>query len=109
VQVNWKGVQCVAGLQEVVLWAQGIQLGTDYDSRREQCSHLCAHTKCYELLHLIAESERLNQQRKNCQVWVDCPHSGCLLKVRCCPHNPMCIKFCDGYTDCEDFVARGLH
>lgn len=103
IQVSAGGANKFATLQEVVLWAKGISL---YPG--EQCSHLCARPTCVGLDHIIAESERENQRRKGCVVWVDCPH--CALKISACVHGDVkCIKYSDGYSDAASFGAAGLH
>jgi len=59
-------------------------------------SHLCGHSKCFAPDHLRCEPTVDNQRRKNCVVWVDCPHHGICLPgefiVWVCVHQPYCIK-----------------
>jgi hypothetical protein len=56
-------------------------------------SHLCGNTKCYNPQHLIEESALQNNARKNCLVWVDCPHCNAGTGViMTCTHDPRCIK-----------------
>ena len=103
IQVSWKGANKFATLQEVVLWAGGSVLGLG-----EQCSHLCCAPACFSLNHIVAESEVLNQLRKGCLVWVDCPH--CALKILICNHGVnKCIKYHEEYADAAAFLARGVH
>lgn len=60
---------------------------------KEEASHLCGHTCCQTLGHVIWEEKTLNQRRKGCRVWVDCTHElGCQMKVLVCTHVPMCVK-----------------
>jgi len=59
--------------------------------KHEEASHLCNHTACKSLGHVIWESAMKNQQRKGCQVWVECPHD-CGKVIIICPHEPKCIK-----------------
>lgn len=102
VQVSHGGANKFAVLQEVVLWGEGREVCLGH-----QASHLCAHSTCFKRGHIVSEEEQANQARRYCMVWVDCPH--CSLKIRVCQHVPMCIKFCAGYLDKDDFEARGLH
>jgi hypothetical protein len=67
-------------------------------------SHLCHFTCCSTVGHVIWEHKKLNQQRKGCAVWVNCPH-GCKKKVNACVHEPRCIKTIDG-VEWEDFVQN---
>jgi len=55
-------------------------------------SHLCHHSTCSRVGHVIWESSERNQSRKGCVVWVSCPHDDCELKIWVCPHEPKCIK-----------------
>src|ERR1700681_4019776 len=59
-------------------------------------SHLCHHTTCKVIGHVVWEPSEDNQRRKGCAVWVDCPH--CNLKVWACVHEPKCIRFIPGIT-----------
>jgi hypothetical protein len=48
----------------------------------------------------------VNNSRKNCGKWVDCPHphgddGPCPLKVMVCRHTPRCIKAIPGTTEAE--------
>lgn len=110
IQVSFRGENKFATLEEVVMWAGGFQ-----KSRPDhQCSHLCAEPACATCGHVISETAVENGLRKNCVVWVDCPHplpSGapCPLKISVCQHFPKCIKYCAGYSSQEDFLARGVH
>jgi hypothetical protein len=40
-----------------------------------EVSHLCNNSLCIKPTHLFAESSLLNNRRKGCPVFVDCPHS----------------------------------
>lgn len=104
IQVSSGGANKFAMLQEVVLWAGGFEL-----AEGEQCFHRCGQPACLVPGHVIAESELLNQRRKGCLVWVDCPH--CALKINVCRHGPdKCILHCEGgFLDSDDFEARGVH
>lgn len=102
IQVSSDGANHFACLQDVLCWSQGLvpQAG-------DQASHLCGLPSCLLPEHVVYESELLNQRRKGCVVWVDCPH--CSLKIMACQHLPRCVKFCPGYNDQVDFLARGIH
>jgi hypothetical protein len=75
---------------------------------RDQVSHLCHNPLCTIPAHVVVESVAANN-RKGCKVWVDCPHEGCELKVRVCDHEPMCIRYVEGYETWEEFLRWGLH
>lgn len=65
----------------------------------QDASHLCHHSVCMTVGHVIWEDPSKNQARKGCRVWVQCPHGqemGCTLKVNVCPHLPRCIKTIPG-------------
>lgn len=105
VQVSYRGANKVALLQEVCLWAQG-------KSEKVfgfQASHLCHHPTCTIPSHIHLELEQANQRRKNCAVWVDCPHLDCVLKVRVCEHFPRCIRYAPGFASAKDFWLHGVH
>lgn len=102
VQISADKVNHFALLQEVTLWAVSAFVGVG-----EQCSHLCCQPLCCTLGHVIAESELVNQRRKGCLVWVDCPH--CNLKILVCPHLPPCVKYAPGWADQGQFLANGIH
>jgi Zinc-binding loop region of homing endonuclease len=93
----------------VALWAKGVELDLRVEAQREQSSHLCHRARCFNPDHVVVETELKNQRRKNCPVWVDCPHDDCLLKVRACVHEPMCVRHCEGFASHKEFVANGLH
>jgi len=72
----------------------------------EEASHLCGHTVCKVVGHVIWENKTLNQNRKGCLVWVPCPHSHqmgvpCDKLIWVCPHTPPCIKAIPGTTEQE--------
>ena len=77
------------------------------NSKTLQASHLCHNPLCTIPAHVILESVVDNNNRKGCQVWVDCPH--CELKIFCCKHRPACVKFCPGYETLEEFLDWGIH
>lgn len=60
------------------------------DSRSEQISHLCADSRCFNIDHLIIETPKQNNSRKNCKVIVTCP-CPCKHTFFVCEHVPMCI------------------
>lgn len=65
-------------------------------------SHLCGHTVCKTVGHVIWESAEDNQRRKNCLVWVDCGHDkDCDMKVHACIHSPRCLKYIPGVDEHE--------
>lgn len=102
VQVSFGGANKFAVLQELLLWASGLDCGPG-----EQASHLCGQKLCMVKEHVVNESEVENQRRKGCLVWVDCPH--CSLKISVCPHTPRCVKLAPGWPGQAAFVANGIH
>lgn len=102
VQVSWGGANKFCVLGELLLWAQGITLVDKY-----QASHRCCQPLCLIAPHVCSESITLNNLRKGCLVWVDCPHYG--LKILVYTHKPCYIKFCPGFDSWEDFLERGMH
>jgi hypothetical protein len=103
VQVSYGGANKFVVLQELLLWGIGVRRGVPAD----QCSHRCNNRKCTVVGHVCCESVTLNNGRKGCLVFVDCPH--CQLKIFVCTHQPTCIKHAPGFSSWEDFVANGLH
>lgn len=101
VQVSWGGVNKLAVLQEVVLWANDTVVEKGQDA-----SHLCHQKRCLNLSHIIPEAAPDNQARKGCRVWVDCRH--CAKKLFVCVHEPSCIKYCPGYRDHEHLLTEGV-
>jgi hypothetical protein len=59
----------------------------------------------------LLETAVRNNGRKNCIVYVDCPHGdeGCGLKLIVCEHDPICIKHAEGYETWEEFLELGCH
>lgn len=111
IQISARGFNKFAVLGELLLWTQGLRLrlGSEYGGK-EQASHLCHRPRCTVAAHVIGESAENNNRRKNCLVWIACPHLGCLKKILVCPHGPRhCIKYCEGYDSWEDFLAGGIH
>jgi hypothetical protein len=112
-QLSYMGANKFAVLQEVVLWAKGDVIPVSLRGEpRKQASHLCKNKLCKTLSHITMEDEILNQRRKGCRVWRDCPHGesdNCRLKLFLCTHEPCCVKFAEGYMDEEDFMANGVH
>lgn len=107
IQLSFEGANKFATLEEVLLWARGLDLGLG-----EQASHLCGRPACLEKDHIVAESEIKNQNRKGCRVWVECPHrvkNNCKKKVGVCLHVPMCIKFAPGWEHPDEFEVYGIH
>lgn len=103
IQVSYGGANHFCCLQEVVSWAAGGTLKGSGD----QHSHRCHHPACAVPGHICVESQKKNEIRKECLVWVDCPH--CELKILVCPHWPLCIKFCEGFASEAEFLANGVH
>jgi hypothetical protein len=105
VQLSAFGVNKFCVLGEMLGWAKGINnIGGTLE-----ISHLCHNPLCTIPSHVVAETRRDNNARKGCKVWVDCPHDDCQLKVKVCDHQPMCIRFAEGYETWEEFKAWGLH
>lgn len=82
-----------------------------YPKQGEDGSHLCPHTNCKTVGHVIWEEKNLNQQRKGCAVWIPCPHAGenckgCKGRILVCPHGKqddhLCIKEIEG-VNYEDY------
>lgn len=86
------------GIQFALLHHAVALLGTRsfQDVGIEDGSHLCGHSVCKTVGHVVWERKELNQARKGCLVWVDCPHEGCELKVSACRHQPPCLKSIPG-------------
>lgn len=101
-QVSFDTANNFAVLGKVLLWASG----EDLTAEKDQCSHLCPHKLCKTVGHVIAESAKDNNARKNCLVWIDCHH--CPKKILVCQHSPYCRKFCGGFSSWEDFLQRGV-
>jgi len=57
---------------------------------REQLSHLCSDSRCFNIEHLVIEDAISNNSRKNCQVMATCPCS-CNHTFLVCKHDPSCI------------------
>jgi len=75
-------------------------------SRNSQISHLCNNPKCFRPEHSVYESTTLNNRRKNCVVYIKCPHSadthnGKDKFIWLCPHDPPCIKYHPSYSPDE--------
>jgi len=103
IQVTWAGASHFVCLQELLVWASGHWLDVG-----DQASHLCANPRCTVVGHVVAEPGILNQRRKGCLSWVECPHN-CGKVVRACVHTPQCIRFRPGFSNWEDFRANGFH
>jgi hypothetical protein len=107
VQLSWRGANKFCTLGEMLGWAQGINTTTG--CREAQISHLCHNPKCVIPSHVVLESPVENNRRKNCLVWVNCPHDGCEEKVFVCTHSPPCIKYALGWETWEEFLRWGVH
>lgn len=103
IQVSTEGTNKVAVLQDVLLWSDG-----RFSSDTEQCSHLCGQPACLVAAHVVSESPVANNSRKNCLVWHNCGHGECPKKVLVCQHEPLCVKYCEGFSSMEDLVSRGI-
>lgn len=112
IQVSYHGYNKLITLQEVVLGAAGMQLGADIEGQRwEQASHLCCKPTCTTVGHVTVESHEDNGKRKNCQVWIECPHckgKGEVKAILTCPHAPTCVKHHAGYKSHEAFLHNGV-
>lgn len=64
-------------------------------------SHLCGHTCCKTVGHVVFESNAENESRKNCMVWINCPHAICDKRIWICEHEPRCVKAIGGRTEGE--------
>lgn len=104
VQLSASGANKFCTLGEMLGWAAGIHL-----SGGLQISHRCNHPKCTIPAHVCAESCSDNNGRKNCLVWVHCPHDDCPLKILVCPHFPLCIKYTEDFETWEEFLKWGVH
>jgi hypothetical protein len=67
------------------------------EKKCDEVSHLCHNRRCINSSHLIVESKVDNNGRKNCMVWIPCPHEDCTKRISVCTHSPKCIK-----VDIED-------
>ncbi len=85
-----------------MLWANGLETIPNL-----QASHLCNNPKCKVLEHIIPETAQQNNSRKNCLVWIDCPHCPGK-KIIVCRHEPLCVKYVPGYESMEDLIANGV-
>lgn len=65
----------------------------------EDASHLCGNPLCIAKEHLIIESKAANQRRKNCPVYIQCPHCQKILVT--CEHNLQCYKAGVEGVQCE--------
>jgi hypothetical protein len=63
--------------------------GTIPTRNHEHLSHLCDDSRCMNPKHLVVESPKVNNSRKNCRVTVTCQHCG--ESTDACAHNPKCI------------------
>jgi hypothetical protein len=63
--------------------------GTVPTRNQEHLSHLCNDSRCMNTSHLIVETPKQNNSRKNCRVTVECEH--CCKKTNVCEHTPKCI------------------
>lgn len=66
-----------------------------------QASHLCNNTRCVNHRHLVWESSKMNQSRKNCKRW-RISQEGKLYDV--CPHEPPCID--TSFMSISDYEDR---
>jgi hypothetical protein len=94
VQISFGGVNKFCTLGEMLGWAAGFRTSM---AEGIQVSHLCGEPRCMLPAHVVPESAMANNGRKNCVVWVNCPHAGCDLKIMACPHEPYCIKYVPGW------------
>lgn len=102
VQPSYWGVNHIALLHRISLWADGKDLQPG-----QEASHLCGNTHCKTTGHIAAEDATANNARKNCLVWMVCP---CEVgqKLLLCTHVPPCIKYCAGFESQEQFLRLGV-
>lgn len=55
----------------------------------EHLSHLCSDARCFNVAHMVVETPKENNDRKNCGFDVTCPH--CDHTFVPCRHQPQCI------------------
>jgi hypothetical protein len=71
------------------------------DSNLMQLSHLCLDSRCFNVKHMVLESPKDNNARKNCGQISQCPK--CEHMFRACEHTPKCItrplQLSDAHTD----------
>lgn len=60
------------------------------NSNTMQLSHLCDDPRCFNVDHIVLETPKQNNSRKNCGVMVQCP-CPCQHKFLVCDHEPKCI------------------
>lgn len=102
IQLSWQGANKYAVLQEVLIWAKGLQA-----QHGQHISHLCDKPRCAIKEHVVVESPAENNSRKNCGMVIDCAH--CPKKYHACRHQPPCITFVEGFSSWPDFLANGRH
>jgi len=91
VQLSWDGINHAFLLHHLLAFLRYRRLPIR-DGTLE-VSHLCGNTVCTRPGHVVWEPAEVNQVRKNCLVWVACPHHSCPQEyIVVCPHKPMCIK-----------------
>jgi hypothetical protein len=105
VQVSFKGhkfktLNQMAGFMVYVRWP----------TAEEQASHRCSHANCFRPGCIVYESAQANNKRKNCAVWVTCPHADiCSRVVFVCQHDPPCTKHYPGLATSELFLSERVH
>jgi hypothetical protein len=106
VQLSWDGINHAFLLHHLLAFLRYRRLPMR-DGTLE-VSHLCGNTVCTRSGHVVWEPAEVNQARKNCLVWVACPHHNCPQKyIVVCPHRPLCIKGFDDLSE-EEFRANPL-
>lgn len=100
-QVSYWGANKFAVLHRVVRWAGGEDVGEG-----DHGSHLCPNTDCSTVGHIAPEDPSLNNGRKGCAGWVDCPCG--VGKLLLCTHAPACVQYCPGFDSQEHFLREGV-
>jgi len=85
---------------------------SDNPAVAEQSSHRCNHSNCFRPGCLFYEPAKQNNARKNCLVWVACPHAeqdGCKKVVFTCTHEPPCLLYKPGIASPEQLLRAHVH
>lgn len=107
--MSYRGANNVALLQTVLLWSQGLARVDGMHT-----SHLYDRPGCVLPGHVLLETPKQNNSRKNCGWMTKCrEHPGCDKFVLHCRHQPLCIprRRPEGVVGSwEDFLGSGrLH
>lgn len=74
-------------IHQLAWYSNGYQVPDD--SNRMQLSHLCSDPRCFNVKHLVLETPKENNSRKNCTGVAECPN--CSHAFTVCKHRPKCI------------------